>query len=599
MKTTFSLLCACALACGHAPKSAPPAAPATNGARSRPVLPPPPDDPRDFAAELTEETRALLRVEGDLLWTRWTTGSGPMPSGALADHPRLLQREAALAVASAAASARKPLDELALQLLHGQLATLLVGRETAAETDALERARAALSFAAPGDPRPERAERDLDRLLTDESSAQKRAAIAQAEAKAAQALGPLALARDQAVAKALPRLGLPPWEELVVEMHRQTPAELAELAERTLVATGSAAQKAVAEAAQRNLGVTVDRLRRADLPRLVRSAGADSHFPPGKGWASAQATLAGAGAELRRVRIDAEPSPSKAARPLALLVDPPGDVRLSVRPTGGFEEQRALLHEAARAAGGTAIDVPRWELAQLGDGSAAEGVAQLFEELTGDPAWLREQTALRGEPLDDLVHTQATRRLLTARRAAAMVLFEVKRREGAQTGEANASLYRQLLQRATFAAFSDDDAGRWALEADGWLRTAAQLQGAVLAAQLQQGLEKVRDQAAAVPASAVEGAKAEAAKPAAEEHWWHDPKTGEVLRKIWAQGRSGTAQDAALVLGAAALDPAALAALAERQLAYSAPEAPPPAQRPDYKYMQGDKKRRKRQKRSK
>jgi hypothetical protein len=590
MKTTLALLCACALACGHAPpKPASPQAPSSNGARPRPVLLPPPDDPRDFAAELSEETRALLRTEGDLLWTRWTTGSGPLPSGALADHPRLFQREALSAVASAAASARKPADELALRLLHGELATLQIAREAAAEIDSLERARAALSFAAPGEARAERGERDLDRLLTDERSAQKRAAIAQAEAKAAQPLAPLALARDKAVAEAMARLGLPGWSDLIAEIHRATAAELAELAERTLAATDAATQKAVAGTAQRNLGVTVDRLRRADLPRLVRSAAADSHFPPGKGWASAQATLAAAGVDLGKTRIDAGPSPSKAARPLALLVDPPGDVRLSVRPTGGFEEQRAVLHEAARAAAGAATDVPRWELAQLGAGSAAEGVAQLFEELAGDPAWLREQTPLRGEPLDDLVHTQATRRLLAARRSAAMVLFEIRRHEGAATAEANASLYRQLLQRATLAGFGDDDAGRWALEADGWLRAATQLQGAVLAAQLQQALEKTP--AAGAPAGASDGGK-----PAPESHWWHEPGTGDALKKIWAQGRGGTAAEAARALGLLALDPAALAAVAQRQLAYNAPEAPPPTQRPDYKYMQGDKKRRRRHK---
>src|SRR5207253_8403096 len=108
-----------------------------------------------------------------------------------------------------------PADELALRLLHGTLATLPISREAAAETDALERARAALTFAAPGDARAERGERDLVRLLTDEPSAQKRAAIAQAEAKAAQPVAPLALARDQAVAKAMARLGLPGWDELI------------------------------------------------------------------------------------------------------------------------------------------------------------------------------------------------------------------------------------------------------------------------------------------------------------------------------------------------------------------------------------------------
>src|SRR5438309_573645 len=282
--------------------------------------------------------------------------------------------------------ARKVADELALRLLHGSLAALQLSREGAAETDALERARAALTFAAPGDARAERGERDLDRLLTDEPSAQKRAAIALAEAKAAQSLTPLALARDRAIAAALDGAGMAAWGDLIAEMHRASTAELAALAERTLAATDAVAQRAVASAAQRNLGVTVDRLKRADLPRMVRAAAADPQFPPGKGWISAQATLTAVGADLGRVRIDADPSPSKAPRPLALLVDPPADVRLSVRPTGGLEEQRALLREAARAAGGVAVDVPRWELAQLGAGSAGGGVAQLFEELAGDPA---------------------------------------------------------------------------------------------------------------------------------------------------------------------------------------------------------------------
>jgi hypothetical protein len=280
MKILLAVLCACALACGHAAKSTP--GPTTGSPASRrPVLPPPPDDPRDFAVELSEETHALLRTEGEMLWVRWTTGSGPLPASALADHPRLLQRDAVSAVASAAASARKPTDELALRLLHAQLATWFIARDDVAETDALDRARAALTFAAPGDKRAERGERDLDRLLTDEPSAQKRAAIAQAEAKAAQALTPLALARDRSVTRAVERAGIASWGDLIGEMHRASTADLAALAERTLAATDSVARTAIAATAQRNLGVTIDRLKRADLPRMVRTAAADPQFPPG------------------------------------------------------------------------------------------------------------------------------------------------------------------------------------------------------------------------------------------------------------------------------------------------------------------------------
>src|SRR5205085_6574476 len=235
----------------------------------------------------------------------------------------------------------------------------------------------------------------------------------------------------------------------------------------------------------RNLGVTVDRLRRADLPRLSRSALADPQFAPGHAWPAAKQVFAQLTIEVpAALQVDAEPSPSKGARPLALLVDPPRDVRLSLRPAGGFDEQRAILHEGARAMGGALTRQPRWELAQLGDGSAAEAAAQLFESLTGDPEWLRETTRLRGELLDDVVHTAVARRILGARRAAALVLFEIQRRTGPRTPEAQTALYRGLLQRATFAVLSDDDAARWPLEAEAWMRSVPQLLGALLAAQL-------------------------------------------------------------------------------------------------------------------
>jgi len=68
------------------------------------------------------------------------------------------------------------------------------------------------------------------------------------------------------------------------------------------------------------------------------------------------------------------------------------------------------------------------------------------------------------------------------------------------------------------------------------------------------------------------------------------------LMKIWAKGRSANAMETARLYGATQIDPAVLAQVADRRLAYSAPDAPPPAERPDYSYMQGDKKVRKRKK---
>ena len=559
-------LALCAAACGHTSPT-----PARAGASDAGVAPAPVDVEK-AAAEISQETHALLRSEADLLWKRWTTGAGAMPASALAEHPLATSRES-LDVVSAALVKRP--NDVPLQLLRQQLATMQVSREAAAEIDALDRARAQLSFAAPGDARAERSERELDRLLTDEPDAKKRLAIAQAEAKAAQPLAPLVIARDAAVDKAIAALRLQSWTALEERAHGVAVADLAALAERTLAATEEISSKAVAAMAVRNIGVTADRLRRADLPRLIRSALADPQFPAGHAFPLLKDVLSRIAVEPPpSLHVDAEPSPSKGARPLALLVDPPSDVRLSLRPAGGFEEQRATLHEGARAVGGALITSPRWEQARLGDGSAAEAAAQLFEELTGDPVWLREVTQIRGEPLDDLVHTQVARRLLSARRAAALVLFEIRRREEgfSRTPEAQAALYRGLVQRATFAVLGDDDASRWTLEAEPWIRTAAQLEGAILAAQL-------------------EAHRAPDGSP-----WWKSPDSGPLLRTLWVGGRSLTAMEAARALGLTTLDPAALAKLGAARLAYAAPEAPPPTPKPDYKYMQPDKKPRRRKK---
>jgi len=164
-----------------------------------------------------------------------------------------------------------------------------------------------------------------------------------------------------------------------------------------------------------------------------------------------------------------------------------------------------------------------------------------------------------------MVHTEATRRLLVARRAAALVLFEIRRREGPGTPESQAALYRGLLQRALFVVLTDDDAGRWALEAESSMRSVTPLVAAVLAAQLEQSF----------------GAS-----------WWTTPRPA--LKQIWAGGRSLRAVEAARALGLTQLDPAALAAVADERLHYSAPDAPPAPPKPDYKYMQGDKKKRRR-----
>ena len=608
MRLRAAILALAWAACQHAKPPPPPPPPAPVAPPEPPEPPepdPPPPPPRpDYAAlarDISEQARALFTGEADLLWRRWTTGTGPLPVTASANRGKLFAIEPLRAVAIAADEAQDERDALALRLLHGQLAARAIALEASAEAEELERARSLLTFTPAGAARPER-ERDLDRLLLDEPAPARRAAIAQAEAHAAAQLAPLVKKRDEAFIDVVEELELPAWPRLVEELHRLPPSRLAALAEETLRETAEVARRAVAEISMKNLGLPADRLNRADLPRLLRVTGADPEFPPGGGHEHSRKLLAGAGvdaATLDGIRLDAEPRPAKGARPLALLVDPPRDVRLSYRGTGGFEEMRGLLHEAARAAGGALTDPQqRWELSQLGDGTGAEGVARLFEGLVGDPLWLRESTRLRGEPLDEIVHTQATRRLLAARRSAALVLFEVRRRKGAPDP---AALYRGLLQEATFALHTEDDARRWPLEADAWIRHAAGLQGEILAATLEIALRREagdRSGAAGFFDEEEEGEPKPVVQPSGPP-WWRAEQTPPLLKRIWSLGRSASAENALRAAKLDALDPELLAAVADERLGYRSPERPPEPPRPDYRELRDDRRRRWRKKRVK
>src|SRR2546423_4645845 len=125
-----------ALACSHASRAPAGRRPSSNGPSPRTSS----SDVSATAAQLSEETHALLRAEGELLWTRWTTGAGPLPGSALAEHPRLAQREP-IEIAAAAAARSSGAEAAGLRLLTQQLATMAVGAGAGAGSHAPGRGR--------------------------------------------------------------------------------------------------------------------------------------------------------------------------------------------------------------------------------------------------------------------------------------------------------------------------------------------------------------------------------------------------------------------------------------------------------------------------
>ena len=161
----------------------------------------------------------------------------------------------------------------------------------------------------------------------------------------------------------------------------------------------------------------------------------DSFFPKEQQLARVDQTLRGLGIELSalpNVRVDARELPRKNPRPLTLAPRVPGDVRLSVRPAEGVQEQARVLHELGHLLHAAFTQEPRFELAKLGNPTVAEAWAALFEDLVEDPVWLEEQVGLSGPRRASFLAASSAHRLFLIRRAAGRLLYqlELRRRAG-------------------------------------------------------------------------------------------------------------------------------------------------------------------------
>ncbi|HVS29550.1 MAG TPA: hypothetical protein VHE14_08350, partial [Solirubrobacteraceae bacterium] len=150
---------------------------------------------------------------------------------------------------------------------------------------------------------------------------------------------------------------------------------------------------------ERTAGVTLDRLRRSDLPWFHRAVAFDSLFPAEGLLPSFEQTLKGLGIDVAaraNVTLDVERRPKKSPRAFCAPVRVPQEVYLVIGPVGGRDDYVALLHEGGHAQHYAAVDPSlAFEFRQLGDSSVTEGFAFLFDHLVEDAEWLRRRLGVR------------------------------------------------------------------------------------------------------------------------------------------------------------------------------------------------------------
>jgi hypothetical protein len=234
---------------------------------------------------------------------------------------------------------------------------------------------------------------------------------------------------------------------------------------------------------------------------------------------------------IPNIRLDLEDRPQKSPRACVIPADPPEVVHLITRAQGGISDYQAFLHEAGHALHYAGCD-PRlpWTFRTISrDHALTEIYSYIVEAVTREPGWHALHFGLSDAEAQE--NADATRFLeaLIYRRYAAKLRFELGFWEAFPAERGGSSRdYDPLLTDATGLRYdergylSDMDAGFYSAD---YLR--AWIRSAQLRAHLRREIG---------------------------DEWWRSDGTGEVLRKLFAEGTRPSSEDVARRLGFDPLD---------------------------------------------
>lgn len=365
----------------------------------------------------------------------------------------------------------------------------------------------------------------------------RRAAIEEARLEATEThLNPLhreALERTHATAR---ELGWPSYRALCEELKGLDLARLADATAAFTAATEAPFATVVGPVVRATLGLELDALARADLPRLFRFEQADAAFSARELMPSFEATLRGLGIDPQaqpNVLLDLAARPGKSPRAFCAPVRVPQDVRLVLPPIGGRDDFVALLHEGGHVQHFAHVDPSlAFEYRHLGDNAVTEAFAFLFDHLAEEPAWLRERLGVEDADGALAVHARATR-LIYLRRYAAKLAYEldVHAADPPDDGVLR-TRYAELLSSAARVPWPEQT---YLADLDPGFYVAAYLRAWALETHLRAHLRERFG-----------------------ERWFAQREAGEALRALWRDGQRLSAEELLGELTGAKLDFGAL-----------------------------------------
>ncbi len=436
------------------------------------------------------------------------------------------------------------LEQRALTHLHAYLVTEWLAQKTAELSEQAAKLEQTSNFGQSGSEHPYR---NLESLLTSERSALLRKTLYEGATPVVAKLAEVLARRRERTDALLSELGISS-ASLLLELRETELDSLVALANDVLTRTQSAFTTTVGRLSWTELQLPVERVSRADVPRLFRLPAEETAFPKTEVYRRATRTLQGLGMDvstMRNVTVDLKETPGKNPRGLVLGVVIPSDIRVSLLPVGGGRDQRETLHQMGHVLSDGLVQERRWALAKLGNRTAGEAWSFLLEDLTMDPVWLEHVAGLTGDAQAAWRTSASAQRLFLLRRAAGKVLFNARARApGVNVG----ALYREVMARTYGFPMTAADEARAELDREEFLASADYLQSFVLAAQLEQQLRGRFGPA-----------------------WWEVRAAGDWMRRLLGPGNSVSASGLARSLGEDGLDVQAFLAKLPTALGWTVP----------------------------
>jgi len=275
----------------------------------------------------------------------------------------------------------------------------------------------------------------------------------------------------------------------------------------------------------------------AHMGYVRRLSPLDSTYTKDRATDVCLATLLALGFDVaadRNIRLDLDDRPQKSPRACVIASDPPKVVHLITRAQGGLHDYQAFLHEAGHALhyAGCDPNLPYTFRRLARDHALTEIYSYICEAITREPGWHKEHFELSDEEARTNAEATVFLEALLFRRYTAKLQFELGFWSNFDEAGTTSDDYAARLTAATGVRYHRD--GHLA-DMDGGFYSADYLRAWIRHAQLRAHLiDEVG------------------------EDWWRSPKTGEILRALFAEGTKPSSEEIAARLGFEPFDTAPL-----------------------------------------